>query len=327
MSNETTPTDTASLSPVTAEIAVTKIKLELQELGYNYQKLLDEAGKITFSKETLEQDYAPLKQLREVITKIKAVVNPYTAGWKAYNDAKGSLEDPAAAILNEKTCEYKRLNEEIKAENDKQEAENARITGIKSQIDNLLMSYSQKAAEALTDAQIVDIEKAMGAESRRENIYMEFLPEFKARMEPIKELLAAKKGKVRELKEVDKQAENASDEQLEEILEKRQELTSLIQETGTRILEESVNQATRQPITQTFVGTGSFKAVKPRRTTWEVELVDIQAALKKDRDLVIVGLNREYAKGILQTLKATKVLDGKTEYILNGVRYFQKETY
>jgi chromosome segregation ATPase len=321
---ENTSPDT--IPAVTAEIAVTKIKQELQTAGLNFQKLLDEASKITFSKETLEQDYAPLKQLREVVAKIKAVTNPYTAGWKAYNEAKGSLEELAGAILNEKTNEYKRLNEEIRVENDRQTAETARINGIKQQIDNLLMSYSQKAAEALTDTEIVDIEKAMGAESRRQNIYMEFLDEFKARMEPIKQLLAAKKGKVRELKEVDKRAENASDEQLEDILEKREQLNSLIQETGTRILEESINQAT-QPSFQTYVGTSSFKAVKPRRTTWEMELVDVPTALKKDRDLVIVGLNREYAKGILQTLKATKVLDGKTEYTLNGVRYYQKETY
>lgn len=325
MTNES-PT-TPALDTVTPEIAVTIIKQELQEAGLNYQKLLDAASKITFSKDSLEQDYAPLKQLREIIKKIKDVPNPYTAGWKAYNEAKGSLEDPASKILNEKTNEYKILNEEIRVENETQQAETTRVNGIKQQMDNVLMSFSQKAAEALVDTEIVNVEKAMGAESRRENVYMELLPELKARMEPIKELLAAKKGKVRELKQVDKQAENASDEQLEGLLDKREELNSLIQETGTRILEESVNQATRQPATFTFVGTGSFKAVKPRRTTWEIELVDAEVALKKDKDLVMVNLNKDYAKGILQTLKATKVLDDKKEYTLNGVRYFQKETY
>lgn len=323
----TDPNTTPALDTVTPEIAVTIIKQELQEAGLNYQKLLDAASKITFSKDSLEQDYAPLKQLREIIKKIKDVPNPYTAGWKAYNEAKGSLEDPASKILNEKTNEYKILNEEIRVENETQQAETTRVNGIKQQMDNVLMSFSQKAAEALVDTEIVNVEKAMGAESRRENVYMEFLPELKARMEPIKELLAAKKGKVRELKEVDKLAENASDEQMEAILDKREELNGLIQETGTRILEESVNQATRQPATFTFVGTGSFKSVKPRRTTWEMELVDAETALKKDKDLVMVSLNKEYAKGILQTLKATKVLDDKKEYTLNGVRYFQKETY
>ena len=49
--------------------------------------------------------------------------------------------------------------------------------------------------------------------------------------------------------------------------------------------------------------------------------------MKKAPELVVFTLDKDKVDAVLKTMKDTEVLNGKTEMIVNGIRYFEQKTY
>lgn len=312
--------------------------LELTKANYkvalsNYQSVLQAIENISFTKDTLNQDYAPLKTARELLNKIEQLrkqrKQPHIEAGKLEDDAAKSLSNPIQEILDRKVAEYTKLANEIKAEAEQAAKEEQRKEAIKGQMQSFILLYSQKVAECTTNEQLVGIEKLINLETGRKEKYQEYLDQFKASCEPIRELLKQQKEQVKALATLDKEAtiaaENDDDTKAIELLEAKDELTAQIDLNKTLIQEKAI-------ATVGISGNADFKVVLPeapkaRRTTWEVELISPLVALKELPQLVTISLDTMEAKNYFKGKRLTGEIAKTGNITLHGIRYFEKITY
>lgn len=308
-------------NPTTGEL-----KLKLSKLGLQYETVLQKAEDIKFSKETLQQDFLPLKSLRELHTSIKAMENPFTASWKKWNEDRKSLFDPVDTLLTKKTGEYTTLATEIKKELADQEAEKLRIKNIKDFISSFTIEFAGKIAAADSFAALNAIHMRIGTEKSRKTFYSEFLPDFVEACKGLENALRDQKGKVKELEGLDKKAVTATDEEQLVIMDEKELVVAQIEQNKLNVQQETVNAASAP--TETIVAESTFVAPKPRRTTIDWEVKDFNLLSKKNPELVVVQANVFEVDKLAKELRESKKWPkGQEEYMHNGIRFFEKYSY
>lgn len=315
--------DTELQKPQSVELIRSGLHLEITRLGLNYQKMLQDAQDIEFSKESLNQDYEPLKKLRELSGKLKSFKNPYTQAWKNWNQAMASLCAPVEQILEDKTKDFEKLAQEIADENRKAALDSQRLQEIRNSIGNTLSDYSILIAQAENNQQLIEIERNLNLEATRTSKWGEFLHEFQQRSKAIRDLLAAKKEKIRELTKLDqKQPETASDEATIALQDRRTDLAKEIHEKNQQVQEKAMESL---PVLETPVLT--LLEVKARRTTWDFEVSDLYLFQRRHPGLVDLMLNApkvgKWVSEIVEELKKANL----TEKTVDGIRIYQKKFY
>lgn len=324
------PVDAPVQKTLTLEVVKAEYNLELNKL--NYQEILQRAEDISFNKETLEKDYAPLKDLRAIIKKIDDLreekKKPHLEAGRLVDAAAKDLSKPLQEVLDRKTKEYSKLAEEVRQEQEKVAREQDRVNGIRSAIDTFFLDASQAIAAAKTPQDIVAVEKLIGSHKANSSRYAEFLPELIEKAAALTPKIKDQKEAIRQLDELHRKEEEAKktgdDATLLQVMEEKEVVQATIDEGKVTVQEEAINQATNTPV---YVGRSSFSAPKPRRTTWKIEIVDLELAIRKSRMLLDITLNPTKANESKKLLQDSGVFDGKTEHIVNGIRYYEDKQY
>lgn len=311
-------------------IDVTKAELQvsLTKEGLQYQQLLQEGENVKFTKENLSEQGGCLKTLRSVKKKLEEKENPYTANWKAWNEARKSLIDPINELITRKEGEYRTLAQEIEAEKKKEEQERERVAGIKQAIDNFFLSQSQAIAGAKTLADLTAVEKIIGSHKANKARYAEFLPELIQKADSLTPLIKQQKATLKALEALNEEAlkaeQSGDDEYILSVLEKKNSFESKIDELHIRVQETAINMATQ---TETVVVPEVVYPATPkaRRTTWEWEVVDIQETLKKMPSFVTLSPNKEKIDEYLKAKRAEGITG--EEFTVFGIKFYIKKTY
>jgi hypothetical protein len=305
-------------------LELTKSQILLSVASINLQKMLQEGEQIVFSKETLQQDYAPLKQLKEAKSAIEKLENPYTAQWKQWNEARASVLNPVKELIDRKSNEYTKLAEEIKKEKFQQHQEQERIKTIRNNIQLKKMHFAGKIVGAGTPEELIDVEKLMGLEKTRKSEYQEFITELSSQLEELKPLITGKKQTFKEIASLEaKVFEN--DEEIIMAEEQKERLLKTIQEANQNIQHTTLDSALAVDIPQ--VGETVASIPKARRTTATWEIVDINVLAKKAPDYVELKEKAEKIDEKMKELRTSKEWKKGTELIWNGIRFFEKITY
>jgi hypothetical protein len=120
-----------------------------------------------------------------------------------------------------------------------------------------------------------------------------------------------------------KKAEESGDEdKLNELMTKEQSIDDKISENTVLVQEAAANSLI--PINDDG---DTAVMVKARRTIWKAELVNSKEAMKKAPELLEISLNNEKIRDTINTLKDAGVFKGKSEYLLNGIRFFEAKTF
>lgn len=306
-----------------------EMQLVLTKAGLAYQKLLQDGEAVVFTKENLNADQVVLKTLRTVKKKLEDVENPYTESWKGFNQVKKELVDPIVALLTKKEGEYKKLAKEVEEEKARIAQDNARKAAIQQTITDFILTQSQAIAAATTPEEIVAIEKLIGSNKGATNRYQEFLPEFCQRADDLLPLIKAQKEAIKKLADLKKKEEEArksgDDEAVLQHMEAQEEITGKIEEGKITVQEAAINQAANTSVV--VAQEVAPEAPKSRRTVWKAEIVDMEQAVKKSRHLLDITLNSGKVSDSIKTLKESGVFEGKTEHVVNGVRYFEDKSY
>jgi len=301
------------------EIVKTQILVSVPAL--NYQKRLQEAEAITFTKDTINQDYAPLKSLREAVSLIDKTENPHTAAWSNWNAAKKSLVDPLKEVLNRKTKEYEKMVNEVKKEQFQQQQEKLRVDGINNKITIKKIEFANKIASAESANEIVSIQKLMGSEKAKKGEYQEFLPNLAANLDELTPLIEDKKKTLKTITKLESEVfEN--EEQLEMGQEATARLLQTVHEANQQIQHKAIDSATIAP--NTIVGESVVALPKARRTTWAYEVTDIQELRKSNPNFVKVVPDTEAIEAYIKKQKDEKTI---REYHHGGLRIYKKESY
>lgn len=315
--------------PFSPEKTKAELTLALSKEGVIYQTLIQECENVVFTKDNLGDERTCLVLLRKTKKQLEDADNPYTEGWKGWNGVRKSLLDPIIELLTKKEQEYSKLAREIEADRKKADEEKARVTRIKADIDTTLLTQSQLISGAETIKELETIEKGVASLKINSGRFAEFLPDFASRASELIPFIREQKKSIEKmiaLKEKEKAAKKAGDDRtLLKIMGQKETLSDKMDGTKVVVQETAINSIVSSPTQVAEVV--APEAVSARRTSWEVEIGDIKEIMKKAPDLLDVNLNTTKAKVVLKTLKESGILDGKTEYILNGVRYYEKKIY
>lgn len=113
---------------------------------------------------------------------------------------------------------------------------------------------------------------------------------------------------------------NQDDRKVLELDEKKELVEDSIEEKKIQIQETAINFATRPDAVTT--PSPVFSAIKPRRRTWNFEVVDERKAFLAG--MLITEMNKEKVKAKFEEIKDN--IEG-TETIIDGIKYYFKETY
>ena len=317
-------------TPVAIDVTKAELQIALSKEGLQYQQLLQEGENLTFTKDGLVEQGASLKTLRSVQKKLGDIENPYTANWKAWNEARKSLLTPVEELLNRKVNEYKKLALEIEADKKKAEQEKERVSGIKQAIDSFFIAQSQAIAGAKTLVELTAIEKIIGSHKANKARYAEFLPDLVGKAENLTPLIKQQKDNIRKLEAVKeaeaKATESGDDQAVLDAREAQESLQNKFDEVNIKAQEQAVGMATR---VETVVVPEVVlpAAPRPRRTTYEWECYDIDLLHKKMPHLVTLTPNKEKLDELLTTKRLEGAFIGTDSIDYFGCKLFIKKSY
>lgn len=316
-------------TPIAIDVTKAELQIALSKEGLQYQQLLQDGENLKFTKDNLVEQGASLKTLRTVQKKLGDIENPYTANWKAWNEARKSLVDPVADVLKRKEAEYRKLALEIEAEKKQAEQEKERVSGIKQAIDSFFIAQSQAIAGAKTLPELTAIEKIIGSHKANKARYAEFLPELVAKAETLTPLIKQQKDNIRKLEAVKeaeaKAAESGDDQAVLDAMEAKEALQNKFDEVNIKAQEQAVGMATKADVVVPEVILPS--APKPRRTTFEWECYDLDLLHKKMPHLVTLTPNKEKLDELLTTKRLEGAFIGTDSIDYFGCKLFIKKSY
>lgn len=318
---------------VSKAVVKATISTELTKQFTNYQNILNIAGTVIFTKDNLQKEGTILTTLRNIIKSIdtlrEAKKKPYFQAGKTIDEAAKELTAPIQQVLDSLNASYKTIAQQIENDRRQIEMENQRIESVRQAITSFVIDTSQAIAAATTPDEIVAIEKNIGSHKANKSKYQEFLPELIEKADELVPIIKQQKEHIKTLgkiqKEKDKAEESGDDAKLMKLMEQEETVTAQLQEGAVNIQETAVAQSIGSGTTiATTVAPGQVKA---RRTTWKAELIDVKEAMKKCPELLDVSLNSEKVSANMKVLKDAKVFDGKTEVIINGIKYYEEKLY
>lgn len=317
--------------PIVTDIVI-KAKFNLELTRLKHQKIVQDAENIIMHKDTLNVDVPKLKLLRSLVSSIesarKVIKQPYKEAGDLVDKIAKDIISPLSEILMKKEAEYNKIAKEIEQERIKLEQENNRIQGIQSAISNLILNQSQAIAMADTVKELETIEDLLKFHKKDKVTYMEFLPELAVKVDELSPLIKKQKKNIDDLKELNKKklaAERKGDDAtLIKLMSKEDVVSSKIEEAKIVVQETAINQSTKASSAPVYIPT---QEVKARRTTWKYELVDVDEALKTNRDVLDITLNSVKAKEILEEQKEVCTIGGKKEFVYGGIRFYEHKDY
>jgi signal transduction histidine kinase len=315
---------------ITKSIVQSVFGLELA--AENYQKLLQDAENIVFTRENINQDYSALKQLRDLRTVLKkskdAKKRPFIDANSAIEDAYKELDKPIEDVLARKTAEFQKVNEEIKAENLKIQQEQQRKVEIQQSITSFINNTTTSITNAITDSEIVRIQKAIGSEKARVSYYKEYIDVLKESCDNLNSLINSRKSFIRESEEIKKkeaEALKSGDIQTAtDLMERKELLQAEMAENTIRIQEKAFEQAVNIEV---IVPEPNAEVVAPRRKSWKWRVDDVQLLYKKMPHLVELTPCKEKIDDLLNMKKAEGALKDVEELKIFGLTLYLEKLY
>lgn len=328
MNEQTTTQEIAipAMPVITQEIVKAQFNKQLTLLKYQgaLQKLLD--FKVT--QDNIAETQELLKEGRKVITAFKKIHEdgkaPAWAICKFWDNVLNGIKNPYEEALGTIDKKLQVESAKVAAEDARKKKEQDRIDGIKKEIDNFILQQSNIIANATTPDQLVTIEKAIGSHKGNTSRYQEFLPDLVEKCNELTPLIKKQKENIKTLADLEKQKLDAlkqqDDRKVLELDEKKEQVETSIEEKKIQIQETAINFATRPDAVTTPEPV--MAAIRPRRRSWNFEIVDEKKAFLAG--MLITEMNKEKVKAKFEEIKDK--IEG-TETIIDGIKYYYKETY
>lgn len=325
---------TAALTPA---VAKTKMNLALTTHNLVLQTLQTEADSVEKNEDHLEQ----MKGVIDKIKKAKKVVEdkhaeikkPYLEGARSCDAAKNELTALFDGILSPLAKKYSDLCTAVQKRKADEEAKKKKEQEILQTIETTVVDFSTRIASCVTRQSLIDVERLINLEkgSTRAPKYGEFHAKAIARFDEV--LIPAIRGQkevVEQIAIVDKkiqQAQEAGDiENVESLTEEKQQATSVLTNNQLKVQEHAIFNDFAAPVEEK-VSIIHPAVPKGGRTDYEIEIVDIEAALKKSRHLLNIELKLADAKDFARDLDKTDNFSSRDSVIFNGIKYTKTKKF
>jgi flagellar biosynthesis/type III secretory pathway chaperone len=312
-----------------AKYAIVKAGFDLEANKKNYQLLLQNLSSVTVTKDNVNDDLT--KDGREILSSLTNKKDEESAEplqWhKDIMSAYKSLYDPLKEQIDRINSEKKIVAAEIKAEADKQLAEQMRINNAKTAIVSFTNKIANLIANATTDNDVVSIEKMIGTEKTRSTVYQEFVPELIEKCDALRPQIKEQKENIRRLQKIEEQEKKALESgsiyEATALREEKEQIQQVIAETGIRIHETAYEQATTIDIVAPEVADVTPKG----RTNWKWRVDDIKLLQKKMPHLVKLVPDDDAIELLLKTKRADGSLKDKMEENVFGLIFYNDKSF
>lgn len=317
-------------NPAQITQALVKASFAIEQTRLNYQKVLQQMESIVWTRENINEDLlAPGKFVAAKLTDKKEIEKrPLIDAGKVIQSEYNSVFNPLNDVISRKATEKKTLADQIQRENDAANAEISRVSGIKLAIMQFVANCTNEITESDTDDKIVLVEKKIGSETQRKNIYQEFLPDLKSQCDELKPLIKQQKDYVRTLDKLNSGKEKAlakgDDNKAVELRIQADAMKEIIEENKIKIQEKAFEQVEN---TDMQVGVPTSVAPNASRTWWKWRIDDIQLLAKKMPELVELVPVKIKIDEILSSKREAGELEGQKELKLNGIVFYQESSY
>lgn len=324
---------------MTQEVITAQFNLELSRL--QYQQALQNLENYTITVDNMAEAQLKLTKARRFVGIMESIkdrrVEPAKREWQNWNAVFNSLKKPLEELLKKKAAELKKVADdqankaaEVKKETDRKER-------IKKEIDNFIIQQSVAIAAAKEPAELVVVEKLIGANKVATTKYEEFLPDFVERCKELTALIVKQKATIKGLKKVKKAKQTAIEEKDDakvlELTQHEENLEQESEETKVGVQEVAINQALSPSVIE---ATPIYTTISARRTVWKAELVKKPGTEEPDpkelknafnAGLLKCEIDKSKTDLVLKTLEGSGALKDKKELIVNGIRYYEEKTY
>lgn len=307
-----------------------KIGLDLTKAEGNYQQTLQQVLEYEVTEGNFEEAQALNKKVMKWLSFVEehrtAEKKPYLDTGRTIDAAHKKFAEPFEEAKKQLQIKINAVGKKMEEEARKAREEQQRIENLKTSINSFILESSAKIAAATTTEQLLAIERLINLEKGNKSRYQDHLPVLIERCNELTAKIKEQKDLVRELERVAEEAnkalESGEDEKAQDLLQKTADLEAKIEENTILVQETASNS-----VILTEVVTPEIDMPSTRRKIWKFEAADIKETMKKRPDLVDASLNHKAVNEVLKTLKDSGVLTGKTEYILNGIRFFFDVNY
>ncbi len=316
-------------TPPTVEIIKANFQLELSRHKYqealqvlsDYQVTMDN---VVEAQEKVKAARKFLKKFDEIKEQGKAAALAECRAWDTvYND----LRKPFDNLLMDKANQVAKIAQQLEKERQEKEKEAFRVSGIKASIDTFFLEQSQAIANAMSADELTRVEKLIGSHKANQSKYQEFLPLLGEKAALLTPLIKAQKEAIKKLealKTAEKAAEQAGDDQAVIDAREAQEFVSqTIEEKKILVQESAIDMATSGDVVE--VEAIPQTSPKPRRTSWEYEVVNIKELAKKMPDWVELTPKSDKIEEYLKSKKAEGI--EVEEFTSFGIRFYLKKLF
>lgn len=301
--------------------------IELTKKYGNYQKTLEELRKVVISEDNIEEVQKLMKNLNSFLKTSddlrKEMKEPFFRQGKAIDEMYKEFANPLEAV---KAFIQLELNKVAAIKAKKIEEERQKLLKeqqIKETINNFVLENSVKIASADSNEQLVSLERLINLEKANKSKYGDFLPLLIERCNDLNSKLAEQKVLVKEKEKIESEKKKVKDdEQMQELLLKEQAIANKIADNTVLVQEQAANA-----VINTGDELDGLDEVKARRTVWKAELHDVKEAMKKAPQMLDITLNNDKVREAIATLKDSGAFKGKTEIVVNGIRYYESKTF
>jgi hypothetical protein len=317
---------------LTPEIVKSKLQLALTKAETGIQALNNAERTLVFN-----EDEDSLKKIAEFLTSIRKTISnlenahselkaPALKQCQMIDEGRRIIKSEIDLVYNRVYPKYDKIVKEVERRKAEDAARLQRETDIKDGINKNVLVFTDKIVQCKTSEEILAVENLINLEKTRKTKYDEFLPDAVEAFNKLGSLVASQKIKVRELEALQaKQKTVKSEEEKMELQEQIEDKKEAINEGLVNIQEHALDQATSATTTQ--IAHQVHPTIKPRRTTWEVEVTDIKLLAKKMPHLVKLVVDEEKLADLLKSKKSEGALKDGEELNLNGIRFYQKKIY
>jgi len=312
-----------------SKLPIVKAAFDLELNKAKYQQVLQNLSAIQVTRDNVNEDLT--KDGREILKLIveekdKQSAEPLQHHRDIMYQFK-SVHDPIKEQLDRIGAQKKEVVSVVQAEKNAQVAEQNRINNAKTAIITFCNGVAVKIAEAKTDNDIVTIEKMIGLEKTKKNVYQEFLPDLILQVDGLRPQIKEQKESIRELQKVaeaEKIALETGDIQAAtDLKDKKEYYEQEIADRGIRIHEKAFEQASTIDILVPEIA----ETVPKGRTNWKFRVDDIKKLGKAMPHMVKTIPNDEAINLQLATMKKDGSLTGKDELYWNGITFYNDKSF
>jgi hypothetical protein len=312
---------TAGLMQLKINTEVTKSKMTVADLEKRALAVIKNEDNLTVMRDLL----ADLKKVDDLAEKThETVKKPYWDAGKACDAGKKLVLDQTARIRGMFKAEYDKLLAAIAERTRLQNLKTAQDAAILKGIEDNVIVFSNKIVAAITKKALSEVESLINLQKSPSMAkkYGEFHQQAISRYDSILlPIIRDQKKKVEELEKLNASltaAEAANDpDKMDEIMVKVDEISNEILQNHAVVQEAALSQDSF-PVVEAVEVLPEFKN---KRTNFNYEIVDLDIALKKSRDLLEITINNKAAKLVKDQLVKDGAFEGKDEVIVDGIRY------